>query len=121
MGEALGVVLTDVEQLLALLAAVVRPARGEVAELVPAGAIAQDAVVLVGDRLLLVPLDDARTPVENLASMPLADVTLPADWTKGSLKLSGEVYPSVMADVVTGLEGMLHEPYGCFEQTSSSN
>src|SRR4029079_732307 len=53
-----------------------RPAPGEGAELVPAGAIAQDAVVLAGDRLLLVPLDDARTPVENLASMPPADVIL---------------------------------------------
>jgi alkylation response protein AidB-like acyl-CoA dehydrogenase len=53
-----------------------RPARGEVAGLVPAGSVADDAVVLAGDRLLLVPLDGARTTVENLASMPLADVVI---------------------------------------------
>jgi alkylation response protein AidB-like acyl-CoA dehydrogenase len=44
--------------------------------LIPAGAIADDALVLHGDRLLLVPLADARTTVENLGSMPLADVDL---------------------------------------------
>jgi alkylation response protein AidB-like acyl-CoA dehydrogenase len=44
------------------------------AGLVPAGAVADDAVVLDGDRLLLVALEGARTPVENLGSMPLADV-----------------------------------------------
>jgi alkylation response protein AidB-like acyl-CoA dehydrogenase len=49
-----------------------------VAGLVPAGSVADDAVVLDGDRLLLVPLDGHRTSVENLASMPLADVVVPA-------------------------------------------
>ena len=53
-----------------------RVARGDRADLVPAGSIADAAVVLADDRLLLVPLDDARTVVENLASMPLADVAL---------------------------------------------
>jgi len=54
----------------------VRPARGGRAELVPAGTVADDVVVLDGDRLLLVPLDGRRTPVANLGSMPLADVEL---------------------------------------------
>jgi alkylation response protein AidB-like acyl-CoA dehydrogenase len=45
------------------------------AGLVPAGAVADAAIVLVEDRLLLVPLSDAvRTTVENLGSMPLADI-----------------------------------------------
>ena len=52
------------------------PARAGTARLVPAGAIADVAVVLDGDRLLLVPLSDARTPVENLGSMPVADVVI---------------------------------------------
>ena len=55
-----------------------RATRDGVAGLVPAGSVADDAVVLDGDRLLLVPLDGHRTIVENLASMPLADVAVPA-------------------------------------------
>jgi alkylation response protein AidB-like acyl-CoA dehydrogenase len=53
----------------------VRPAVNSTATLVPAGAIAGAAVVLSGDRLLLVELDDARRQrVDNLASAPLADI-----------------------------------------------
>lgn len=52
------------------------PARDGRVALIPAGAIADDALVLDGDRLVLVPLADARTTVENLGSMPLADVDL---------------------------------------------
>ncbi len=52
----------------------VRPAENGTAKLVPAGAVADDAIVFDGARLVLVPLDGVRTPVENLGSMPLADV-----------------------------------------------
>lgn len=52
----------------------VRPVRDGRAELLPAGTVADDAVVLVGDRLLLVGLEGRRTAVANLGSMPLADV-----------------------------------------------
>jgi alkylation response protein AidB-like acyl-CoA dehydrogenase len=55
------------------------PTRRGRATLVPAAATADDAVVLDGDRLLLVPLEGARTPVENLGAMPVADVVVPAD------------------------------------------
>jgi alkylation response protein AidB-like acyl-CoA dehydrogenase len=68
-----------------------RRARGPVAALVPAGSVADDAIILAGDRLLLVPLDGARTVVENLASMPLADIALPD--------------PAAAADVVVLAEG----------------
>jgi alkylation response protein AidB-like acyl-CoA dehydrogenase len=51
-----------------------RPAGQGTAGLVPAGAIADDAIVLDGDRLVVVALDGARTLVENLGSMPLADI-----------------------------------------------
>lgn len=54
----------------------VRPAWEGRVELVPAGTVADDVVVLDGDRLLLVPLEGRRTPVANLGSMPLADVEL---------------------------------------------
>lgn len=55
------------------------PAAHGKATLVPAAAIADDALILDGDRLLLVSLDGNRTTVENLASMPLADVAVPSD------------------------------------------
>ena len=48
-------------------------------------------------------------------------IALPKDVVPGSLKVRLEVYPTTMADLEKGLEGMLHEPYGCFEQTSSTN
>jgi hypothetical protein len=48
-------------------------------------------------------------------------VVLPQTWVKGTLHLQAEVYPSTLADLQKGLEALLHEPGGCFEQTSSSN
>lgn len=48
-------------------------------------------------------------------------VTLPKDVIPGSLKVRLEFYPSSMADLVKGLDGLLREPSGCFEQTSTSN
>jgi hypothetical protein len=48
-------------------------------------------------------------------------VTLPKDLVPGSLRVRLEVYPTSMADLVKGLDGLLREPYGCFEQTSTTN
>lgn len=53
----------------------VRPAREGVARLVPAGAVADDALVMDAGRLLLVP-SGGGAHVENLGSMPLADLPL---------------------------------------------
>ncbi|MGZ4066089.1 MAG: hypothetical protein ACXVPE_05200, partial [Bacteroidia bacterium] len=36
----------------------------------------------------------------------------------GSLKASFTAYPNVVSDLMKGVEGILQEPYGCFEQTS---
>ena len=33
---------------------------------------------------------------------------------------SVKILPGIVSQVVDGLEGLLHEPYGCFEQTSSA-
>jgi alkylation response protein AidB-like acyl-CoA dehydrogenase len=55
------------------------PERNGKAGLVPAAAVADDAIVRSGDRLLLVPLESARTLVENLGSMPVADVAVGGD------------------------------------------
>ncbi|MFM7150927.1 MAG: alpha-2-macroglobulin family protein, partial [Gemmataceae bacterium] len=47
-------------------------------------------------------------------------VTLP-QWLPGTLEAKVEVFPSTLADLQKGLEGLLQEPYGCFEQTSTTN
>jgi alkylation response protein AidB-like acyl-CoA dehydrogenase len=59
-----------------LITLAVRPARGGVATMVPAGAVADGVITMVEDRLELVPVDDRRTVVTNLGSMPLADVAV---------------------------------------------
>lgn len=46
---------------------------------------------------------------------------VPGDLIPGTLKVRVDAYPSPLADLTRGLEGLLREPYGCFEQTSSSN
>ena len=48
-------------------------------------------------------------------------VTLPETWVKGTLKCQVQVYPSTLADLQKGLDSLLREPTGCFEQTSTSN
>src|SRR6185369_14185936 len=48
-------------------------------------------------------------------------ITLPKDVVPGSLRVRLEVYPTSMADLVKGLDGLLREPHGCFEQTSTTN
>ena len=56
----------------------VRPAARGRAELVPAGAVADDALVLIDDCLVLTPLGVRATHVQNLGCQPLADVELDA-------------------------------------------
>jgi hypothetical protein len=49
------------------------------------------------------------------------DVVLPDTWVKGTLKCQVSVFPSTLAELQKGLEGLLREPGGCFEQTSTTN
>jgi len=49
------------------------------------------------------------------------DITLPKDWLPGTLQCQVQVFPSTLAQLQKGLEGLLREPCGCFEQSSSSN
>ncbi|MFL5752329.1 MAG: MG2 domain-containing protein [Bacteroidia bacterium] len=39
----------------------------------------------------------------------------------GSLRAVFTAYPNVVSDLMKGVEGILREPYGCFEQTSMSS
>jgi uncharacterized protein YfaS (alpha-2-macroglobulin family) len=48
------------------------------------------------------------------------NVNLPNDAIEGSGKLLVKVYPSSFSQLVEGLEGLFQQPYGCFEQTSST-
>ena len=45
----------------------------------------------------------------------------PSDLREGSLTSDLTFYPSPLAVLQQGMEGMLREPHGCFEQASSSN
>ena len=65
-------------------------------------------------------------PIEGVASGLLAKsvtlpLTLPTGWTPGTLHASVVVYPNALAEVQAGLDGLLREPNGCFEQASSAN
>lgn len=65
-------------------------------------------------------------PVEGALSDRLAGalertLRLPKEWVPGSLRLEVDAYPSTLGELAKGLDGMLREPHGCFEQTSSSN
>jgi len=48
-------------------------------------------------------------------------VSLPKTWVPGTLKCDVALFPTPLADLVRGLDGLLRDPYGCFEQTSTTN
>ncbi|NQU22661.1 MAG: hypothetical protein HQ567_15400, partial [Candidatus Nealsonbacteria bacterium] len=48
-------------------------------------------------------------------------VSLPEQIVEGSLEVTLNAFPSTLADLQKGMEGMLREPCGCFEQASTSN
>lgn len=60
----------------------VRPAVAGTATLVPGAAVAQQALVLDADRLLLVDVPADVRPVENSGCLPLADLPVPVDATE---------------------------------------
>ena len=49
------------------------------------------------------------------------EIVLPETWVAGTLKCQVSVFPSTLAELQKGLEGLLREPGGCFEQTSTTN
>lgn len=56
-----------------------------------------------------------------LEGAAINEVVLPETWVPGTLKCQVQVYPSTLASLQKGLESLLREPHGCFEQTSTSN
>jgi uncharacterized protein YfaS (alpha-2-macroglobulin family) len=45
---------------------------------------------------------------------------IPPDAVPGASHITVKVYPGVVSQLIAGLEGLLRQPYGCFEQTSSA-
>ncbi|MGE0712747.1 MAG: hypothetical protein AB7N76_11190 [Planctomycetota bacterium] len=50
-----------------------------------------------------------------------ASLTIPRDALPGSVRAEARVSPSRLSSAVDGLDSLLREPHGCFEQTTSSN
>ncbi|MFN3166708.1 MAG: MG2 domain-containing protein [Phycisphaeraceae bacterium] len=48
------------------------------------------------------------------------EITIPETVIPGSLSASVTVYPTPMANLTEALEALIRDPYGCFEQTSST-
>jgi hypothetical protein len=46
---------------------------------------------------------------------------IPQQIVEGSLSVTVRAFPSPLADVMSGIESILREPHGCFEQTSATN
>ena len=64
---------------------------------------------------------DIQNSIDVLEKAAVHTVTLPEQWVPGTLQCQFQVYPSTLASLQQGLEGLLREPNGCFEQTSTSN
>ena len=73
-GSAGAGLLADVLAGVKLITFAPRPGNGDSLKLVPAGAVADAVLAIVDDRLVAVPVDENRRPVENLGSLPLADI-----------------------------------------------
>ncbi|QVL30394.1 alpha-2-macroglobulin [Telmatocola sphagniphila] len=48
-------------------------------------------------------------------------IKVPGDILPGTMKVQVKLFPTTLADLQAGLDGLLREPCGCFEQTSTSN
>jgi hypothetical protein len=48
-------------------------------------------------------------------------LAVPEEYVEGSLRAQLALYPSPLTDLLDGLEGVLQEPNGCFEQASATN
>ena len=84
------------------------------------GSVLSDAVQR---QVQILPDGQARQDVANgtLEEVAQASVNVPADAVAGASFVTVKIYPNVVSQLVDGLNGMLREPYGCFEQVTSVN
>ena len=70
----------------------------------------------------ILPDGKAYTELENgkLTQTASHQISLPQDIVPGSAELTLKVFPGPVSQVIEGLEGLLRQPHGCFEQTSST-
>lgn len=56
----------------------------------------------------------------QLAGRQMQSVTIPSDTTEGGSEVQLVLTPGFVAEAVQGIESLMQEPNGCFEQTTSS-
>ncbi len=66
------------------------------------------------------PIADGRGGLISNATVETHEVIIPNDIVPGSLTAHIKVYPTPLASLTEALEGLIREPCGCFEQTSST-
>ncbi|MEO0474565.1 MAG: alpha-2-macroglobulin family protein [Planctomycetota bacterium] len=66
------------------------------------------------------PIDDGSGGMLNPDSGIKQEITIPESTVPGSLSANVTVYPTPLANLTEALEAMIRDPYGCFEQTSST-
>ncbi len=66
------------------------------------------------------PVQIARGGVLDADTTVTHKISIPDDLVPGSLQASVEVHPTPLSNMTNSLKGMIREPHGCFEQTSSS-
>ena len=62
----------------------------------------------------------AQTSAGVFGEAGTLEINLPNDVIKGSTQAEVKIYPNLLTHVTEGIEGILHRPYGCGEQTISS-
>ncbi len=67
------------------------------------------------------PAAGAQSGVLDAESAAEVRFELPENMVEGSLRCGAKFFPSPLSSLHEGLEGMLREPGGCFEQTTSNN
>ncbi|MEZ4619653.1 MAG: alpha-2-macroglobulin family protein [Caldilineaceae bacterium] len=88
-------------------------------EITATGSAMSDAVL---KQVEVLPDGLAQATAESgkLAPIQRFTVNVPEAAVPGTAKVTVKVYPGVVSQIIDGLEGMLQQPYGCFEQTSST-
>ncbi len=66
------------------------------------------------------PIEDGRGGLISPGDLVTQEIIVPEDYVAGSMKSRVVVYPTPLASMNEALARLIREPYGCFEQTSSS-
>jgi hypothetical protein len=77
-------------------------------------AVLRQVEVLPNGKAMAVAASGKLTTTQRFA------IDLPSNAIPGTGRVAVKIYPGVISQVIDGLEGMLQQPYGCFEQTSST-